>query len=90
MSATPPSAGKRQLKLGAVTYGTGGPGLPYLWLDEDIPADASVNTAAPWPSSAARSPGTTSVSTTSTPRSRSRPWCTPSAASAPARSTSPS
>ena len=30
------SAPKRQLKLGAVTYGTGGPGSPYLWLDEDI------------------------------------------------------
>jgi hypothetical protein len=43
MSATHPSAGKRQLKLGAVTYGVGGPGMPYLWLDEDIPADASVN-----------------------------------------------
>ena len=38
-----PSSGKRQLKLGAVTYGTGGPGSPYLWLDEDIPVDASVN-----------------------------------------------
>ena len=37
------STGRRQLKLGAVTYGTGGPGQPYLWLDEDIPADASVN-----------------------------------------------
>jgi hypothetical protein len=37
------SPGKRQLKLGAVTYGTGGPGQPYLWLDEDIPPDASVN-----------------------------------------------
>jgi hypothetical protein len=34
---------QRQLKLGAVTYGTGGPGSPYLWLDEDIPVDASVN-----------------------------------------------
>ena len=33
----------RQLKLGAVIYGVGGPGQPYLWLDEDIPADASVN-----------------------------------------------
>ena len=43
MSATHPSAGKRQLKLGAVTYGVGGPGMPYLWLDEDNPADASVN-----------------------------------------------
>ena len=37
------SAAKRQLKLGAVTYGVGGPGSPYLWLDEDIPVDASVN-----------------------------------------------
>ena len=37
------SAAKRQLKLGAVTYGVGGPGSPYLWLDEDIPLDASVN-----------------------------------------------
>jgi FMN-dependent oxidoreductase (nitrilotriacetate monooxygenase family) len=43
MSAGTAGAGKRQLKLGAVTYGTGGPGQPYLWLDEDIPADASVN-----------------------------------------------
>jgi FMN-dependent oxidoreductase (nitrilotriacetate monooxygenase family) len=33
----------RQLKLGAVTMGVGGPGQPYLWLDEDIPVDASVN-----------------------------------------------
>ena len=33
----------RQLKLGAVTIGAGGPGQPYLWLDEDIPVDASVN-----------------------------------------------
>jgi FMN-dependent oxidoreductase (nitrilotriacetate monooxygenase family) len=37
------AARKRQLKLGAVTMGAGGPGQPYLWLDEDIPADASVN-----------------------------------------------
>jgi len=37
------TARPRQLKLGAVTYGTGGPGSPYLWLDEDIPVDASVN-----------------------------------------------
>ena len=37
------AAGKRQLKLGAVTYGVGGPGMPFLWLDEDIPVDASVN-----------------------------------------------
>lgn len=34
---------QRQLKLGLVTYGVGGPGSPYLWLDEDIPLDASVN-----------------------------------------------
>jgi hypothetical protein len=34
---------KRQLKLGAVTMGVGGPGQHYLWLDEDIPGDASVN-----------------------------------------------
>lgn len=37
------SAAARQLKLGAVTYGVGGPGSPYLWLDEDIPLDASVD-----------------------------------------------
>jgi FMN-dependent oxidoreductase (nitrilotriacetate monooxygenase family) len=43
VSAGRPRAGRRQLKLGAVTYGTGGPGQPYLWLDEDIPPDASVN-----------------------------------------------
>jgi FMN-dependent oxidoreductase (nitrilotriacetate monooxygenase family) len=36
-------SGKRQLKLGAVTMGAGGPGQPYLWLDAGIPADASVN-----------------------------------------------
>jgi len=34
---------KRQLKLGAVSHGLGGPGSPYLWLDEDFPVDASVN-----------------------------------------------
>jgi len=43
MSTGRTSTGRRQLKLGAVTYGTGGPGQPYLWLDEDIPPDASVN-----------------------------------------------
>jgi FMN-dependent oxidoreductase (nitrilotriacetate monooxygenase family) len=43
VSAGTAGTGKRQLKLGAVTYGTGGPGQPYLWLDEDIPTDASVN-----------------------------------------------
>ena len=37
------SARKRQLKLGAVSHGVGGPGSPYLWLDEDFPVDASVN-----------------------------------------------
>jgi FMN-dependent oxidoreductase (nitrilotriacetate monooxygenase family) len=37
------STGKRQLKLGAVSHGLGGPGSPYLWLDEDFPVDASVN-----------------------------------------------
>jgi len=34
---------RRQLKLGAVSHGVGGPGSPYLWLDEDFPVDASVN-----------------------------------------------
>ncbi|WP_300606802.1 LLM class flavin-dependent oxidoreductase [Trebonia sp.] len=37
------NSNKRQLRLGAVTMGVGGPGQPYLWLDEDIPVDASVN-----------------------------------------------
>jgi len=37
------SAQKRQLKLGAITTGVGGPGQPYLWLDEDLPVDASVS-----------------------------------------------
>lgn len=37
------SAQKRQLKLGAITMGAGGPGQPYLWLDEDLPVDASVS-----------------------------------------------
>jgi FMN-dependent oxidoreductase (nitrilotriacetate monooxygenase family) len=37
------TADRRQLKLGAVTMGAGGPGQHYLWLDEDIPGDASVN-----------------------------------------------
>jgi len=37
------AASTRQLKLGAVTMGAGGPGQPYLWLDEDLPVDASVN-----------------------------------------------
>lgn len=34
---------KRQIHLGAVPYGTGGPGSHTLWLDPDIPGDASVN-----------------------------------------------
>ena len=33
----------RQIKLGAVTMGVGGPGQHYQWLDPDIPGDASVN-----------------------------------------------
>jgi FMN-dependent oxidoreductase (nitrilotriacetate monooxygenase family) len=33
----------RQLKLGAVTMGVGGPGHHYQWLDPEIPGDASVN-----------------------------------------------
>ena len=37
------SSNKRQLKLGAVTCGTGGPGAHYQWLDPEIPVDASVN-----------------------------------------------
>jgi FMN-dependent oxidoreductase (nitrilotriacetate monooxygenase family) len=34
---------QRQLKLGAVTMGAGGPGQHYLWLDPEIPPNASVN-----------------------------------------------
>jgi len=37
------STPKRQLKLGAVTMGVGGPGAHYQWLDQEIPGDASVN-----------------------------------------------
>ena len=33
----------RQIKLGAVTMGAGGPGQHYQWLDPEIPGDASVN-----------------------------------------------
>jgi FMN-dependent oxidoreductase (nitrilotriacetate monooxygenase family) len=33
----------RQLKLGAVTTGVGGPGQHYRWLDPEIPGDASVD-----------------------------------------------
>ncbi|MET0997402.1 MAG: NtaA/DmoA family FMN-dependent monooxygenase [Marmoricola sp.] len=35
--------GSRQMHLGAVPYGTGGPGSHTLWLDPEIPGDASVN-----------------------------------------------
>ena len=34
---------KRQIHLGAVPYGTGGPGSHTLWLDPEIPGDASVD-----------------------------------------------
>jgi hypothetical protein len=34
---------RRQLKLGAVTMGAGGPGQHYLWLAPKVPGDASVN-----------------------------------------------
>jgi FMN-dependent oxidoreductase (nitrilotriacetate monooxygenase family) len=34
---------KRQIKLGLVTTGVGGPGQTNRWLDPDIPVDASVN-----------------------------------------------
>ena len=34
---------KRQIHLGAVPYGTGGPGTHTLWLDPEIPGDASVD-----------------------------------------------
>jgi len=37
------NSNRRQLKLGAVTMGAGGPGQHYLWLDPEIPGDASVN-----------------------------------------------
>ena len=33
----------RQLKLGAILTGTGGPGQHFRWLDPEIPGDASVN-----------------------------------------------
>ena len=33
----------RQMHLGAVPYGTGGPGSHTLWLDPEIPGDASVD-----------------------------------------------
>jgi FMN-dependent oxidoreductase (nitrilotriacetate monooxygenase family) len=34
---------RRQIHLGAVPYGTGGPGSHTLWLDPEIPGDASVS-----------------------------------------------
>jgi hypothetical protein len=34
---------QRQLKLGLVPTGVGGPGETNRWLDTDIPLDASVN-----------------------------------------------
>src|SRR5580693_2194416 len=43
MGAGVEMARKRQIKLGVVPMGVGGPGNHNLWLDEDIPADASVN-----------------------------------------------
>ena len=33
----------RQLKLGAILYGAGGPGHHFNWLDPEIPVDASVD-----------------------------------------------
>jgi FMN-dependent oxidoreductase (nitrilotriacetate monooxygenase family) len=33
----------RQIKLGAILTGTGGPGQHFRWLDPEIPGDASVN-----------------------------------------------
>jgi FMN-dependent oxidoreductase (nitrilotriacetate monooxygenase family) len=33
----------RQIRLGLVLFGTGGPGRQYMWLDPEIPVDASVN-----------------------------------------------
>jgi FMN-dependent oxidoreductase (nitrilotriacetate monooxygenase family) len=34
---------KRQIKLGAIVTGVGGPGQHFRWLDPEIPGDASVN-----------------------------------------------
>ena len=34
---------KRQIKLGLVPTGVGGPGEHSRWLDPEIPVDASVN-----------------------------------------------
>ncbi len=36
-------AATREIHLGAVPYGTGGPGSHTLWLDPEIPGDASVS-----------------------------------------------
>jgi len=38
-------AASRQIHLGAVPFGTGGPGNHTLWLDPEIPGDASVSVA---------------------------------------------
>ena len=40
---SPGPARPRQIKLGAVLFGAGGPGQPYRWLDPEIPADASIS-----------------------------------------------
>jgi FMN-dependent oxidoreductase (nitrilotriacetate monooxygenase family) len=40
---SPGRARPRQIKLGAVLFGAGGPGQPYRWLDPEIPADASIS-----------------------------------------------
>jgi FMN-dependent oxidoreductase (nitrilotriacetate monooxygenase family) len=34
---------KRQIKLGSIVTGVGGPGHHYRWLDPDIPGDASID-----------------------------------------------
>jgi hypothetical protein len=33
----------RQIKLGAIVTGVGGPGQHFRWLDSEIPGDASVS-----------------------------------------------
>jgi len=38
-----PERPERRMHLGAVPYGTGGPGSHTLWLDPEIPGDASVD-----------------------------------------------
>jgi FMN-dependent oxidoreductase (nitrilotriacetate monooxygenase family) len=40
---SPGPAGNRQIKLGAITMGAGGPGHPYQWLDPELPGDASIS-----------------------------------------------